>query len=137
MAYINYQNLPNTSTPLNATNLNSMQVEESGTTANGNYIKYNDGTLICNQTKNFTGLSFTSSGTLYKCDISSAFTFPVGFINAPTIAVQTQSDSDYSYSFVYGTRRTTTAITSIELMRIVSASNVTIPIGYIAVGRWK
>lgn len=109
----------------------------SGKNTNGEYVKYDDGTLICYQTKNFTGLSFTSSGTLYKCDISSAFTFPVGFINAPTIAVQTQSDSDYSYSFVYGTRRTTTAITSIELMRIVSASNVTIPIGYIAIGRWK
>lgn len=31
MATINYQNLPSTSTPLNATNLNSMQVPDEGT----------------------------------------------------------------------------------------------------------
>ena len=47
MTKINYQNLPSTSTPLNATNLNAMQnITETGSNANGNYIKYEDGTLI-------------------------------------------------------------------------------------------
>lgn len=47
MAYINYQNLPSTSTPLNATNLNAMQeTVEIVTNANGTYEKYDDGRLI-------------------------------------------------------------------------------------------
>lgn len=52
MAYINFENLPSTTTPLNATNLRSMQVEDSGSNSRGNWIKYNDGTLI--QWNNFT-----------------------------------------------------------------------------------
>lgn len=51
MALITFQNLPNTTTPVNATNLNNNFTEcfniiASGSNANGSYLKFSDGTLI-------------------------------------------------------------------------------------------
>ena len=65
MAYTKtvWEDLPSTNTPLSADNLNKIEnelelldggyIEESGSNANGNYIKYSDGTMIC--TKKVTG----------------------------------------------------------------------------------
>jgi hypothetical protein len=87
MAYINYQNLPSTSTPLNATNLNSMQVEESGSNTNGNYIKYNDGTLIQWNTiakssfQSSSALSTTVQGINWYRSNNPSVAFPISFID--------------------------------------------------------
>lgn len=51
MALIEFKDYPNTSTPLNAENLNNNfnevnNIAESGSNDNGHYIKFSDGTLI-------------------------------------------------------------------------------------------
>lgn len=47
MGKITFQNLPNTTTPINATNLNTIQdISITGSDSNGYYVKYDDGTLI-------------------------------------------------------------------------------------------
>ena len=138
MAYINYQNLPSTSTPLNATNLNSMQVEESGSNTNGNYIKYNDGTLICYHNKQFSGVNITTAnGSLYTATLVYPFDFPIAFIEEPVVNVTVQDIPDFSYCFPYIVRRNIEQIISIVLLRPSAVSNATTKVGYIAIGRWK
>lgn len=100
MDKINFQNLPSTSTPINATNLNQLQtnvenainaVVESGSTANGNYIKYPDGTMICTVMKEGSTFDCTSNSegnffyTGTGCDIS--WTYPQAFLSNTTPCV--------------------------------------------------
>lgn len=67
---MNWENLPSTNTPLNATNLT--KITDSGSNANGNYIKFQDGTLIQ------WGQSSFSSGT-YSDASYKTITFPTSF----------------------------------------------------------
>lgn len=79
MEKINFENLPSTNTPINATNLNQLQtnvenaingVVESGSNSNGSWVKFEDGTLI-------------QRGTAQcPADVGYAdVTFPVAFID--------------------------------------------------------
>lgn len=80
MAYINYENLPSTTTPLTATNLRSMQVEDSGSNARGYWIKYNDGTLIQWNHLLTTDQAINNAyGSLYQG--TRDITFPIPFLN--------------------------------------------------------
>lgn len=52
MTLIEFKNLPNTTTPLKAENLNNNfnSIVESGSNENGNWVKFSDGTMICEAT---------------------------------------------------------------------------------------
>ena len=63
-----WQNLPSTSTPLNATNLNA--IVESGSNTNGSYVKYQDGTILQCGTKEIS--ENASNGSI---------TYPIAFID--------------------------------------------------------
>lgn len=92
MEKINFKNLPDTSTPLNAENLNTMQnnienainvIVESGSNRNGNWIKFGDGTMICTMKIDFyCDADFTQDGNLWKKTIGESV-FPQEFIDAP------------------------------------------------------
>lgn len=69
---MDWENLPSTNTPLNATNMN--KIVESGSNANGNYIKFQDGTLI-----QWGENSFGNSGTV--SDSYKTISFPISFYN--------------------------------------------------------
>lgn len=83
MAYarVNWEDLPSTNTPINAENLNKMDMQieentnaissiiENGSNTNGNYIKFANGTMIC--TKIISGntgneLELWANGTYYR-----------------------------------------------------------------------
>lgn len=84
MALIEFKNKPDTSTPINAENLNHnfnelntliTEIVESGENENGRWIKWADGTLICNGTiRNVT--TPANSGT------SAMITLPTSFLEA-------------------------------------------------------
>lgn len=120
MNKINFENLPSTNTPLSAENLNLMQdniedaisnslidakdytdtkgITESGSNANGSYIKYDDGTMICyiykgfnlNITKQFEGVYYENSGDIL---------FPQEFISTPIINITARGLAGGGYSF--------------------------------------
>lgn len=52
-------------------------IVEKGSDANGTYIKYLDGTMICEQTTLFSPASTTADGTLFR-STQQAWTFPGG-----------------------------------------------------------
>lgn len=150
MAYINYQNLPSTSTPLNATNLNLMQVEESGSNTNGNYIKYNDGTLIQWNTiakSNFQSTSALSTivqGINWYRSNNPSVSFPIFFIDTNySVNVTVLEGTSGSRFIIPETLGKTVSGFVVQLIGVedftssgAAYSNLT-SVSYIAIGRWK
>ena len=94
MEKIEFKNLPDTNTPINAENLNQMQtntenaingVVESGSNDKGSWTKWADGTMICTRTIPVNNASVSSAwGTLYYYQDANTYEFAKAFINTPT-----------------------------------------------------
>lgn len=157
MQKIPFEDLPSTNTPINATNLNTMQtnvevamkntytssttdtyncnyingIVESGSNANGYYTKYIDGTLIC---KNYFGPITTNGGS----GLNTTVNLPTSFINNEYTIVATILDgqaywADISYSA--GSKATNSFVFS--TWNSGGETNLNQWYNYIAIGRWK
>ena len=143
MKKINFNDLPNTDTPINSSNLNQLQtnvenaingVIESGSNENGKYIKFADGTMICRHTFTKT-LSFPIEwGGWYEGTISNV-SFPQSFVGEiPDISL----DKTRGAEAIVGTvNPTLTGIESATLQRPTTATDVACVFSYIAIGKWK
>lgn len=136
-----WENLPSTNTPLNATNMN--KIVESGSNANGNYIKYQDGTMECwhvivgNQ---FNCTDAQSNGYFFKDTNNSAentkiWTFPQQFYSTDKLETNVNvSSSAYTMASV-GTLTASSCAYFCCLPYPVQ--NVTFKWHLRAIGRWK
>lgn len=111
------------------------KISETGSNANGNYIKYEDGTMIEYNTITVQDQAInTSYGSLYVG--IRLITFPVEFISVPTVSCS---------HFRYGTGGSwgavqSTSTTQVNLMGLDAYSRNTgtnCKIGWIAIGKWK
>lgn len=109
---------------------------DSGSNANGNYIKFADGTLICTKTATETFSSLSAWGALYDG------TFALGdwaetFITTPIVEVTPINSS----GFVEAVRdASTTSAGRLTIARPtqVSSTNPWAPtVSILAIGRWK
>lgn len=144
MTKINFTNLPDTSTPLNATNMNALQtnvenaingVVQSGNNENGSYIKYVDGTMICYKNVTVTAAINNAWGSVYETSNSVSFgNFPETFISAPIVTVQPTGTG----CWVEGLNDTsTTQVGNSYLARAVDTSSRNYSFNIIAIGKWK
>jgi hypothetical protein len=104
---------------------------ERGSNANGEYVKFADGTLICTLTTTGTALAIGTS-----TNATLTWTFPIAFIVSPDFVNVTGSpDADVDfYGHVYnGAVSTTTA--QLVIRNGTIAQNFTNP-RYLAIGRW-
>ena len=136
MAVINFQNLPSTTTPLNATNLNAIQIQDSGSSSNRYYIKFADGTMIQYGRYTFSsGLSVTNQyGGIYYAIPSDEISFPIAFYNdnySLSTSISTAGVGGCSIS----SRETT--YFKVKVFNGSSASSLKPTIFWIATGRWK
>lgn len=110
-------------------------VFERGTNAQGDYIKYADGTMLC--WGKYTGPSAVAIGTAYMGGFRSgafAFTFPAAFNAAPTITA-TPYEINAGFSCVVGSA--TSATTGwLMVTAITSQAAVVRDIHWQASGRW-
>lgn len=146
---ITFKDLPNTETPVTAENLNSNfneldikigSIIESGSNANGNYVKYSDGTMICYNRVNVGNIPITNqTGNLYISDNLESFgDFPKSFISLPSISIGSESDDNTRYFWVIKSNRQTGG--RFRGFRLVSPISVTLSnavVSYTAIGRWK
>ena len=110
---------------------------ESGSNENGNWIKFNDGTMICSSEIR-REVTFVQSGNSYTGETTTAISFPQVFIGKPSVAINTQHSEDYYSCAVYGVIINKTSITKITFLRTSSpGAAVEIPFSYIAIGKWK
>ena len=106
---------------------------ETGENANGSYIKFFDGTMICSGTKQLT-LNLTSAYEgAYYADTND-ITFPTQFVGNPTITTGIYTNSSLiSFNI--------SAYDSSKFRGFVwknqSKSNIPVNIYFTAVGKWK
>ena len=112
--------------------VNAGVVVESGTNANGNYIKYGDGTMICWDTKTYYGMQITGGyqGVYYAN--TGSITFPQEFIEAPHI-IATAHIAGGGYSMYGGV---TGSAFSGFVWKTQSAT-INVPLTWTAYGKWK
>ena len=148
MQKINFQDLPSTTTPLSANNLNQLQtnvenaingVIESGSNANGSYVKYSDGTLIQynNATVNDQAISNQYGNTgLYTG--TRTITFPISFLdtNYSAFCGEFKWGTGASWGMV-NSRNNKNWMTLIALDFISRDAGTNTDVSWIAIGKWK
>lgn len=168
MALIEFKDLPDTSTPLNSANLNNnfnevnnkigdlTQLEttdktnivnaingvvESGSNDNGKWIKYANGTMIETNTKYVDSLTSSRQiGQVYLSDAISLPSFPIPFIEVPTMVAYWQQ-ADWANCRVIGITNLnyTTETEPGNIILYCATSNTQSGgfVNYTAIGRWK
>lgn len=114
---------------------NLTQLPESGSNANGNYMKFPDGTLICTKTVT-TSVSYSAWGNCYESNSIDLGALPMEFYSAPVVTLSLNNSS--SSGWMVGCNPTTTALGNTRCIRPnAGASSQNITIAVIAIGRWK
>lgn len=139
----------NNSTPvLNADNLNKIEqgIEnnsfESGSNSNGNYIKFNDGTMICYNTQTFSNITVDYVwGELYtNANDRRAFSdFPVSFVNTPDVIKSLNFSSGDGFLMTNSSQGETSSTNpgGWQFARGTAATGINLSVSYVAIGRWK
>ena len=116
-------------------------IVESGSNENGNWIKFNDGTMICYKTKLFGSVAVTNTTTvtgIHQSNKLSFDNFPVEFIKEPTCNITLRNTTYNMWVVVNGDNvKTKTNAGSYNILRLGSPSTVNIYLEYIAIGKWK
>jgi hypothetical protein len=109
---------------------------EYGTNANGRYIKYADGTMVCwyYSSASYAIDNPTDSGVFYS--IGLHLYFPVPFASeVPVVIPAAISGNNY---FSWGSTEAHNANVSYTILSLVSPSSTASSyVSYIAIGRWK
>ncbi len=130
----------------NADNMNDLEnrieiglnsITAYGTNANGNYIKFDCGIMICYHPKVFSVSDYEQWGSFYRKKLQNPFVFPVAFINYPTVVTSIRNSTDSQLiNIADGLVVSPTGIESLQLIRPTNSAGETL-INYIAIGRWK
>ena len=149
MAYVKqeWKNLPNQTTPVNATRMehieqgiydNSVAISniiESGSNSNGSWIKYSDGTMICYQSFTCNVNYSTKYGSGYYAEITDEIkSFSVSFIETPKVSIGLTTN--YGIGCALRGTNTEKCATNIFVYAFASRTD-TITLNIIAIGKWK
>lgn len=116
----------------NANELNN--IIESGSNANGSWIKYADGTMLCWKTYTFTNLAFSKAwGSFYETAYQEFGATPQTFISTPTIFA---NNGNGAMAGIEGLNNTSTSFGTAQLYRPVSGT-ASGSINLLAIGKWK
>lgn len=107
-------------------------VIESGSNANGAYVKWADGTMICQFDDTVNRTTSSSAGSIYT-SAAISFPFPAAFSSLPSVAVTGRYVSGTSVAWPVQRAR---SITAAEIFSFGVNSGGSVVYGYIAVGRW-
>lgn len=109
------------------------QIIESGSNANGSYIKYSDGTMICYGSTSLNEVSVSDYYSFCKRTNSLTITFPMEFDEVPNVTITNQGFGIFSYTI----NNITANNFSYYAFTYPSGSNISGSLQYVAIGRWK
>ena len=114
-------------------------IVESGSNNYGNWIKFEDGTMICTRTITVTIDCTNSWGSLYYGENYDKFNFAQSFIEPPILNLQYNATGSLSfipiaYSEIVIDKD---GFKKIEIARPTSATGVSVKVYFIAIGKWK
>ena len=107
-------------------------IVESGSNANGSYVKFADGTMICHG-KTADATTSNAAGAVFYNGSGFTVTFPVAFYAAPTVFASAES----SAGIVIGARITSVGTAGAMLFLIGSIATNSGHLTWIGIGRWK
>lgn len=112
-------------------------IKESGSNANGSYIKFDDGTMICRKQTSVSDPTWVSVGSLFYTNISIG-DWASAFYYTPTVSVFTAS-TNAPQIWAGGTNGvlSPTGLTNTTVFTCVNVPAETIAIHVTAFGRWK
>lgn len=117
--------------------LNGNSIIESGSNANGNYVKYADGTMICYMNISVTDQAINNAygSNLYQS--TRIWTFPVSFVdnNVSVCCSQFQWGTSASWGTVVGSDKNTATLRGIDAFS--RATGTETKIQAIAIGKWE
>ena len=109
------------------------QIIQSGSNANGSYIKYSDGTMICYGSTSLNEVSVSDYYSFCKRTNSLTITFPMEFDEVPNVTITNQGFEIFSYTI----NNITANNFSYYAFTYPSGSNISGSLQYVAIGRWK
>ena len=115
-------------------------IVESGSNENGNWIKYNDGTMICTSVKVAESICNKAWGNLYETSWLQLGKMPQTFISTPyNVSATLTSASGGKAGFIEFIDKTTeTSWGQTIVARAVSSdTSLIFAINLIAIGKWK
>ena len=130
----------NSSTNKIATMTDVNSIIASGSNANGSYIKYSDGTMICYKSVSGTIDITTSWGSLYTSGDVAGGSTPQTFISTPTITFSGNNGTGTQFMLSSNGASGGGSITdfgNVCLIRPNSRTGVPYIINFIAIGKWK
>ena len=149
MEKINFENKPSTNTPINATNLNSLQdnVEiaisentelinkliEIGNNSNGSWIKYSNGVMICYGTY-VTTITTSSNPNVYYTSSTDGFpeiTYPQTFVAVKSVNATVLGVNWCSLYRSYTNR------CQLVIYSVAKRDGDSVTINYEVIGTWK
>lgn len=108
----------------------------SGSNSNGNYIKYDDGTLIQWGKRTSQNVACTTAwGALYRSDWSSGIPFPIEFTEVQMCEVYFLAGT-YASFIIMETGPQKTATQPYYIARMTSSTLANVEVGFYAIGRW-
>lgn len=119
--------------------LSTKVINSSGSNSYGNWIKFEDGTMICTRTIAVTIDCTNSWGILYYGQNNDKFNFAQSFIEPPILNLQYSMTGAISFiPIVYsGIVIDKDGFKKIEIARPNSVTNVGVKVYFIAIGKWK
>lgn len=117
--------------------LNGYSIIESGSNANGNYVKYADGTMICYLNIEVTDQALNNAYGANLYQGSRTWTYPVQFIddNVSVSCGQFQWGTSASWGTVVAADKTSAQLRGIDAFS--RATGTATKIQAMAIGRWK
>lgn len=110
-------------------------IVESGSNSNGEWVKWDDGTMICRATHSINAPINIQYGALYRTDGMALPDYPAPFIKKPEVTFSSVgSNSCFITNWGVGT---STKPNTLLLMKPATAETTDYLISYIAIGRWK
>jgi hypothetical protein len=114
-------------------------VIERGANANGEYVRFSDGTQVCTKTLTGLGPANIALGNVFRSALISFGSWAATFSAVPTVATTAMGPTDGGWQHVWVTQaRLPTATGPVEgaLLRATSTDLTTFSIQFVAVGRW-
>lgn len=109
---------------------------ESGSNANGRYIKYADGTMICTRKDTYTGHNITGAyGSMFNGQAVPAVNYAQAFIATPVTSQTMTAEGAVCIAGSNGTA-TATVWPAVFPLAAISYSGAAITMDRIAIGRW-
>lgn len=119
--------------------INGNAIIASGSSTNGRYVKFYDGTMICWGKKEWTSVSISAPwGSMYESTSYLAFSnFPSTFTAIPNVIISPAQGSSNSFYVEAVCNESASNPGSFYATRPGSATGCTVVASYIAIGRWK